>query len=62
MTYTLEGDTLTYTLEGDTLTFRWSAEPSDFTEAKVTVLPDGALEFSGWVEVCRSPDSCFRTR
>lgn len=50
-----EFDTVTYTLEGDTLTFRWSAEPADFTEANVTVLPDGALEFSDWVEGLSEP-------
>jgi TRAP-type C4-dicarboxylate transport system substrate-binding protein len=50
-----ETDTLSYTLNGDTVTFRWSAQPSDFTEAKVTVLPDGSLEFSDWVEGLSEP-------
>ena len=45
----------TYTLEGDTLTIRWSAEPQDFTTAKVTVLADGSLEFSDWVEGMAEP-------
>jgi TRAP-type C4-dicarboxylate transport system substrate-binding protein len=50
-----ETDTLSYTLDGDTVTFRWSAQPSDFTEAKFTVLPDGSLEFSDWVEGLSEP-------
>ena len=37
------------------MTFRWSAEPQDFTSAKVTVLADGSLEFSDWVEGMSEP-------
>jgi hypothetical protein len=50
-----ESDTVAYTLEGDTVTFRWSPQPSDVTEAKVTVLPDGSLGFSDWVEGMSEP-------
>ncbi len=47
--------TATYTLDGDIVAFRWSAQPQDFTSAEVTVLADGSLEFSDWVEGMPEP-------
>jgi TRAP-type C4-dicarboxylate transport system substrate-binding protein len=40
----------TYEFDGVTITFHWSQSPTNCTSAKVKVLNDGDLEFSGIVE------------